>query len=299
MSLRCAVYYDDIRRIGRNDGAPMYVWNVLKNQMGHDAHHLIPSAEWLKGWGKFDLNFWIDWGEDALGGIIDYEPIPTPMPGIYWASDTHLGFDYRLSRARQTHQDGGHVFCMQKRAVEEFAAAGVPALWVPHAAEPKAYPKITAIKDYDVCFIGNINSQNRIEFLDRMFKAFPNFFFGRRVFEEAAAVFGRTKVVLHHSIRDDIAMRVFETLATGSFLLCNEIPTLSELFQDGVHLATFKTLDEAVEKAKYYLAHEDERERIAKAGYEEVIAKHTYRHRVERILETVGLKDKELVTCQP
>ena len=82
-------------------------------------------------------------------------------------------------------------------------------------------------------------------------------------------------------------MRIFEALSTGSFLLTNWIPTLGDLFEDGKHLVTYKTLDEMVEKAKYYLEHEEEREKIAKAGYEEFIAKHTYRHRIEKILDII------------
>jgi spore maturation protein CgeB len=52
-------------------------------------------------------------------------------------------------------------------------------------------------------------------------------------------------------------------------------------------LVTYKTLDEMVEKAKYYLEHDNEREKIAKSGYEEFISKHTYRHRIEKILEII------------
>lgn len=82
-------------------------------------------------------------------------------------------------------------------------------------------------------------------------------------------------------------MRVFETMSTGSFLLTNWIPTLSELFEDGKHLVTYKTLDEMVEKAKYYLEHDEEREKIAKAGYDEFISKHTYKHRIEKVHDMI------------
>jgi spore maturation protein CgeB len=132
-----------------------------------------------------------------------------------------------------------------------------------------------------------------------MFKEFPNFFYGQRFSryvygeppdgQDAADIFRKSKIVFNTAAVDDINMRVFESLATGSFLLTEWVPTLSELFQDGKHLVTYKTMNEAVEKAKYYLAHEDERERIAKAGMEEVLAKHTYQHRWDTILKTIGL----------
>src|SRR3990167_3405801 len=144
------------------------------------------------------------------------------------------------------------------------------------------------IKKYDGCFIGNVGDWNRVDFLDRMFKEFPNFFYGKRLFEEAAEIFSLSKIVLNISIKQDINMRVFEALSTGSFLLTDEIPTLHHLFQDGVHLVTYKTLDEAAEKARYYLEHDEERERIAEAGYQEFIKKHTYEHRLKSVLEIVN-----------
>ncbi len=128
-----------------------------------------------------------------------------------------------------------------------------------------------------------------------MFKEFPNFFYGKRLFEEAAEIFSQSKIVLNISIKDDVNMRVFEALSTGSFLLTNELPTLPILFQDGVHLATYRSLDEAVEKARYYLAHDAEREKIAEAGYREFIGKHTYEHRLKKVLEIVQAKDLQLV----
>jgi len=283
---RVAIYYEDHRRVGRNDGAPLYVWNILNKNQDFEVQHLIPDARRLKDWGNFDLNLWVDWGEDALKNILDYEPIKCPKPSVYWVSDTHLGYEYRRNKAREFD----HVFCMQKRAVEDFAKDGISAEWLPHAFEPQAYPRRTMIKKYDTCFIGHVNSKHRISFLDEMFKAFPNFFFGNRIFESAAEIYCQSKIVLNISIKDDLNMRVFETLGTGSFLLTNEIPTLGEFFKDGVHLATYKTTEEAIDKAKYYINNDDARERIAKAGYEEAISKHTYAHRVARILEKTNLK---------
>ncbi len=68
--------------------------------------------------------------------------------------------------------------------------------------------------------------------------------------------------------------------------MTNWVPTLGELFEDGKHLVMYKTLEEAAEKARYYIAHEAERQAIAEAGYQEVRAKHTFVHRAKAILDT-------------
>ncbi len=311
---RIAIYYSN--KFGRNDGAPMYYWNVLKNQLKLDTTHLIPEGD-TSNFGKMDLHFWVDWGEDGL----PWQEWDIPKDGgkmIYVASDTHLGKDYRFHKARNFD----YAFFNQINAVPEYMAnyaieakelkpnlyqdkkSGQVFGWLPHAAEPQAYPKIEIIKKYDVGFVGhvqetpNYNGFTRVEALDRLFREFPNFYYGSRhpafptvnLFEDAAKNFSLSKIVFNISIKDDINMRVFETLSTGSFLLTNWIPTLGELFEDGKHLVTYKTPDEMVEKAHYYLEHEEEREKIAQAGYEEFISKHTYKHRVEQILSIVAEK---------
>lgn len=311
---KVAIYYSN--KFGRNDGAPVYYWNVLLNQLKMDVTHLIPEGD-TSNFGKFDLHFWVDWGEDGL----PWQEWDIPKDGgktIYVASDTHLGKKYRFNKAKKFDC----VFFNQLDAIAEYQAINNMSLvqldrniykdvkssqvvgWLPHAAEPQAYPKIEIIKKYDVGFVGhvqetpNYNGFSRVEALDRLFKEFPNFYYGSRhpafptvnLFEDAAKKFSLSKIVFNISIKDDINMRVFETLSTGSFLLTNWLPTLGELFEDGTHLVTYKSLDEMVEKARYYLEHEEEREKIAGAGYEEFIKNHTYKHRVEQILSMVSEK---------
>lgn len=294
--MRVANLYDDIRRVGRNDGCSLYSTLALR-ELGHEVLHLIPDPKRLSGVGSFDLSLWCDWGADALKGVLDYEPLLylTSEYRACWLSDTHLGYENRLEIAKQFQGSKAFAFCMQKRAVEEFKRDGVEAIWLPHAFEPLAYPKRNMVKKYDVCFVGHINSTKRLDFLDSMFKEFPNFWFGQALFEAAAEKFSQSKVVLNPPIKDDLNMRVFETLGTGSFLLTEDIPSIHDFFDDGKHLVLYKTLDEAIEKAKYYIEHDDEREKIAKAGYEEVIDKHTYKHRIQAMLSAMGIqKEKEL-----
>lgn len=285
---RCAFYYEEGRKVGRNDGGPLYYFQAARRLFGREnSIHLIPNGDTDPSkYGHYDYHFWVDWGEDALMPMLGYVPQTPAHPNVYITSDTHLGYDYRLSRARGFDW----VFCNQLDATESFIRDGIPkerCMWLPHAAEPLAYPKRAIINKYDVCFVGNVGSWNRVDFLDRMFKEFPNFFYGKRLFEEAAEIFCQSKIVLNISIKDDINMRIFETLSTGSFLLTNNLPTLPYLFKEGVHFAGYDTLDEAVEKARYYIAHDKEREAIAAAGHAEFMAKHTYEHRLKTVLEII------------
>lgn len=327
--LRIANYYES--RLGRNDGNPLYVQACLKRMQYYlgrcaglgdnsdllswfvgtsdaiseasakafwaehkeimEVDHLYPTGD-VKPFGTYDLNIHVDWGEDGLTGVLPYTPMATPHPMAYWASDTHLGYDYRLATAKKAD----FVFCAQKRAVEDMKRDGIAnPIWLPHAVEPQAYPKFDLLsKKYDVCFVGHINSPNRLEALDRLFKEFPSFYYGQALFNDAARKFAESKVVFNISMVDDINMRTFEAMATGSFLITNWIPTIEELFEDGKHLVLYRSLDELIDKVRYYVSHETEREKIAQAGYDEVIKNHTIQKRVDRILAEY-MNSKKLV----
>lgn len=330
--LRIATLYES--RLGRNDGNPLYVTGCLKRMQYYtrllkdgvddqslksqwfpfsedpvtkaaakefvdkygetiEIDHHYPTGE-SKPFGEYSAWIDTDWGEDGLTGILPYTPIPVPNPSIVWNSDTHLGYDYRLKKSLKAD----FVFCAQKRAVEEMKRDGVKnPIWLPHAFEPMAYPKFDlATKKYDVCFVGHVNSQNRLDALDRLFREFPNFYYGQQLFENAARKFCESKIVFNIHMKDDINMRDFEAMGTGSFLLTNWIPTIEELFEDGKHLVLYRSEEEMVDKAKYYLAHDEEREKIAQAGYEEVIKKHTIQNRVSVILDEF-MKSRTLATA--
>src|SRR5512139_3805603 len=107
--MRTMIFYEN--RLGRNDGPPLYWMNAMRD-MGMEVVHLssehIPSE---KQYGKCDGYFWVDWGEDGLGDMLPYKPISMESlhPSIYVTSDTHLGYEYRLQKAKEFD----YVFCNQ------------------------------------------------------------------------------------------------------------------------------------------------------------------------------------------
>lgn len=61
-------------------------------------------------------------------------------------------------------------------------------------------------------------------------------------------------------------MRLFEATGAGGFLLTEHKEHISDYFQPGVEVETFKNSPEALEKIDYYLTHPDKREKIAQCG---------------------------------
>lgn len=73
-----------------------------------------------------------------------------------------------------------------------------------------------------------------------------------------------------------VNLRIFEALAAGCFLLTDHCPEVGEIFAPGVELETFHSSEELVDKVRYYLSHDQERERIAQAGRLSALQKHTW-----------------------
>ena len=65
------------------------------------------------------------------------------------------------------------------------------------------------------------------------------------------------------SIVSGIPLRSLDILACGGVLLSNYQPELAEYFMDGEDLIMYSSLEEAIDKAQWYLSNEDARAAIA------------------------------------
>ena len=89
------------------------------------------------------------------------------------------------------------------------------------------------------------------------------------------------------SIKTGISQRVWDILGCGGFLISNYQTELSEHFEPGHDLETYSSMEELADKCAYYLAHEEQRKKIAGNGYEKVKKYHTYEIRVQELLERI------------
>ena len=88
--------------------------------------------------------------------------------------------------------------------------------------------------------------------------------------------------------RTQIKGRIFHILGGGGFLLTGYTEKLEKLYVPGKEIECFSSFDEMVKKIKYYLTHDEEREKIAKAGYERSIREHTCEKRFNEIFKITG-----------
>lgn len=80
-------------------------------------------------------------------------------------------------------------------------------------------------------------------------------------------------------------LRAFELAACGVFQLLQRVPSVNEFFEEGKEIVCFDTQEEMLDKLRYYLGHDDERQRIAHAARSRVLSSHTWQQRVARMLE--------------
>ena len=75
----------------------------------------------------------------------------------------------------------------------------------------------------------------------------------------------------------------------GAFYLVEDMPELGEFFEVGREVATYGDMDELVEKCRYFLEHEDEREQIRVAGHKRALRDHTWQRRFQMAFEQLRL----------
>jgi hypothetical protein len=83
-------------------------------------------------------------------------------------------------------------------------------------------------------------------------------------------------------------MRLYEATGVGTLLVTDHKQNLADLFAPGEEVAAYRTPEECAELVSYYLEHDEERERIARAGQERTLRDHTYQRRMQELVEIVG-----------
>lgn len=81
--------------------------------------------------------------------------------------------------------------------------------------------------------------------------------------------------------------RIMDIMGAGGFVLTSYGPETAELFEEDREIVMFRTPEELMEKVDYYLAHDKERERIARHGYEKVMRCYTYENKMRELIERI------------
>jgi len=252
-------------------------------------------AELPEGWQP-DFYLWVETGlSDIPVDLCKHD-----LPKICYLIDTHINFDRHLEIAGNFD----FVFLAQKAYVQPMIQAGIKnVMWLPLACDPEIHGKVKVDKEFDVGFVGSISStlDRRKNLLEKLKKQF-DLDCQRKFMDEMAEHYSKSRVIFNNAINNDLNMRVFEALCSGSLLVTDSAPGsgLEEFFKDKEHLVIYN--DENLEEiVSHYLKNKLERERISSEGRREVLAKHTYGHRTEWMIQVLnekisGVDEKEPVS---
>jgi len=261
-----------------------YIEKAIKNAGIDYAHFWTQNAGNIPK--EFDLYFRIDHG--------DYKyDIPEDLrPAVFYAIDTHLKKPYGKIKNQARHYD--IVFCAQKDGADRLKRElKIDAQWIPLGCNPDMHRKLDMPKIYDIGFVGrDAQKFARGKQLEILKKKYTNSFIGGADFRKISEIYSSSKIGFNSAILNDINMRVFEVMACGCFLLTNKIKGngFDELFADKKDLVVYKNNKEMLELIEYYLKNEREREIIADSGYQLMIKKHSYSHRVQSMLYYIASK---------
>ena len=244
-------------------------------QLGVSVEHFwLREAARIPATG-FDVYLRIDHGDYV-------NDLPARLrPSAFYLIDTHLPGPLRKMRRVAPRYDV--LFCAQWEALRWFPRA----VWVPAACDPELHGGAgPQTRRFDVGFVGTEGGLPRKLYLQEIRERYPRSFIGHAPHTQMSGIYRASRLVFNYAIRNDINMRVFEALGAGRLLLTNAIRDngFEELFRDREHLVVYHSPQELWNLLKHYLAHDEEREAIARQGHELVRSQHTYVHRVRRML---------------
>jgi hypothetical protein len=162
--------------------------------------------------------------------------------------------------------------------------------------------------DIDISFVGtvSVDHQQRISLLEAVAERYDLKLWGNppqalransplhRCFQgevwglDMYQVLRRSRITLNSHI--DLAggeagnMRLFEATGVGCFLLTDFKDNLDTLFAPGAEVAAWRSVADCLKTIDQYLADENARNSIARAGQARTLSQHTYRQRTSEIL---------------
>ncbi len=107
---------------------------------------------------------------------------------------------------------------------------------------------------------------------------------------EMPKVFHGSKINLNFTIpniKSGIPLRVWDVLGSGGFLLTNFQAETPMYFKEGEDLVSFYSREDFYEKALFYYDHDEERNRIARHGFETVEKYHNYDVRMKEMMDVI------------
>lgn len=219
------------------------------------------------------------------------------IPTVSWTFDLYWDYVREKSIPKYQFLKADYVFTTDGGHDERWESIGVKHTLLRQGIyDPENY-MLDLPKEHDVVFVGTDNPN--YPYRKQMVKAVGAEWFGKQEIirgPDLNKLYASSKIVVGDSVPSPRywSNRIYETVGRGGFVIHPRIEGLNDEFKEGTHIAcyTHGDLDELKEKIAYYLKHEDEREKIRKAGFEHCRANYKLSQRVRTLcekLESLGI----------
>jgi len=212
-------------------------------------------------------------------------------PMAAWFLDSHSQHHWHKDLARYFD----HIFVAQRAYVDKF---GRPVTWLPVACDPEIHTPPPGIEpEHDMVFVGHLYGgsplyERRRRLLDMLGKRYNLGVYEGAYLKDMAIAHAKGRVVFNVSTSGDLNMRVFEALCSGRPLVTDWVKDagIGELFDDEPPFHWYEDSESMMASIDYLLGlPAAARNYLGEQAREAVLARHTYRHRAQQMLEVMGL----------
>ena len=108
--------------------------------------------------------------------------------------------------------------------------------------------------------------------------------------EAMSLVFAGSKINLNISLKGiegGTPKRVIDICGAGGFALSSYCEETAELLEEDKEIVMFRSPEELVEKADFYLRNDQAREKIAMAGQKKVLQNYTYERQLKELMDWI------------
>jgi spore maturation protein CgeB len=209
-----------------------------------------------------------------------------------------------------------HVFCGGTEAINLLEDLNLPSIhWVPFACDPDFHKPVDVSKQdlklygNDLSFVGSFYPNRakifeqiadfdlgiwgpgweKLDFYSPLKKNIK--YAGNLKPELWLKIYAAAKLIVITHYHDgktlcyQVSPKVYEAMACKCTVIVDSQMDISPNFENYKHLCVFNDIDQLRQIIKDLLDNPEKAKQIAEAGYQEVIAKHTYKHRIEKMIK--------------
>ena len=245
------------------------------------------------------------------------------VPHVYWAIEDPVFFDW-VSEIHAKSYD--FVLTVSEESIPRYSALGVRSAFLPYACNPDLHRRVAVdekfkndivvmankVKEYDPqrCWFRNKSFRDVVEpillgnYDSKIYGAGwaaqeppipPEKIGGYIGVQNILKAYSSSKIALaiQWDYTGHICFRIYEALACGILVISPYTPVQEKAFQHEHHIIYSHDPEETKKYVEYYLAHDSERERIARQGQEEAYKNHNCTLRAETALRI--LKENKII----